>query len=185
MLWLQDVQKWNQESLTTKLEKLRKHYCTGPCGQSNAIIQTRDATNAALQEAITKLKKYEFILDLSGFIAEHDICGMVDWRTDGKYYPITFHLNTNDLFVWGSADSEEINESNLSVFKQSILDCIKIDSVLGAIEGCSLFAARMNKMRPQGAAYPECKELWPLFDACGPEREINFANPCKPGDYKR
>jgi len=26
------------------------------------------------------------------------------------------------------------------------------------------------------------KELWPLLDACGPEREVGFGNPKSPGD---
>jgi len=128
--------------------------------------------------------KSEFILDLLGFIADKDLCGILYWRTHGKYTPITFWINTNDLFAWACADGEEVNESNLPLFKQSVEDCIKIDPVLGTLEGCSLFAARMNKMRPQGAAYPECRELWPLFDACGPEREISIGNPYRPGEYK-
>lgn len=54
------------------------------------------------------------------------------------------------------------------------------------IRGCvsDLFAARSRKMRPQGAAYkvryPE--ELWGLFNAAGPEREVGLGNPRKPGE---
>lgn len=51
---------------------------------------------------------------------------------------------------------------------------------------CDLFAARVRGMRPQGAAYTFYPpETWPLFDACGPEREIGFGNPYRPGEYKR
>ena len=47
-------------------------------------------------------------------------------------------------------------------------DVHKID--LG-MYGTELFSARVRKMRPQGASYKLYpKELWPLFDACGPER---------------
>jgi hypothetical protein len=49
--------------------------------------------------------------------------------------------------------------------------------------GITLYACRRKHMRPQGASYPSDKELWPLFDACGPEREISLGNPCHPGDY--
>lgn len=130
------------------------------------------------------MSKSEFILDLLGFVADQDLCGMLYWRTDGQYAPVTFWINTNDLFAWACAEGEEVNESNLPLLKQSVEDCVKIDPILGTLEGCALFAARMNKMRPQGAAYPKCRELWPLFDACGPEREISIGNPYRPGEYK-
>lgn len=47
-----------------------------------------------------------------------------------------------------------------------------------------LFAARVRSMRPQGAAYKVRydKSIWPLFDACGPEREIGMGNPRAIGD---
>jgi len=46
-----------------------------------------------------------------------------------------------------------------------------------------LFAARVRKMRPQGAAYKVRydESIWPLFDACGPVREVGFGNPKEPG----
>lgn len=43
----------------------------------------------------------------------------------------------------------------------------------------------MRKERPQGACYPSNKDLWPLFDACGPEKPTGFGNPYKPGEYKK
>jgi hypothetical protein len=45
-----------------------------------------------------------------------------------------------------------------------------------------LYAARIRKMRPQGAAYPERAATQALFDACGPERAIGFGNPRRPPD---
>lgn len=49
-----------------------------------------------------------------------------------------------------------------------------------------LYSCRIEGMRPQGAVYRHNKkELWPLFDACGPEREVGLGNPYKPGEYKR
>jgi len=56
MLWLKDPIKWNQLTLVEKLELLRKHYCTGPCGQSCSIITTRSETNKVLLEVIKILK---------------------------------------------------------------------------------------------------------------------------------
>jgi hypothetical protein len=47
-----------------------------------------------------------------------------------------------------------------------------------------LFVARVRNMRPQGAAYkvryPE--EIWGLFNAAGPEREVGLGNPRHPGE---
>ena len=41
-------------------------------------------------------------------------------------------------------------------------------------------------MRPQGAYYPESDpETWPLFDDCGPEREVGLGNPYRPGERKK
>ncbi|UDL15984.1 hypothetical protein QEH42_gp234 [Microbacterium phage Pumpernickel] len=46
-----------------------------------------------------------------------------------------------------------------------------------------LFAAKSRKMRPQGAYYKSIPEnIWHLFDACGPEREVGMGNPRKPGE---
>lgn len=47
-----------------------------------------------------------------------------------------------------------------------------------------LFAARVREMRPQGACYKGYpKDLWPLFDACGPERETGMGNPHAAEEY--
>jgi len=125
-----------------------------------------------------------FVINVLKLVAEYDLCGMLWWRCDDEYAPITFFINCNDLFWWASGDCERITEENLSVLEQTIKDCEAIDNVTGAILACELFCARIRHMRPQGAAYPDNKELWPLYDACGPERKLDAANPCKPGEYK-
>lgn len=52
MLWIRDKQKWDKLPLVERLEALRLHYCTGPCGQSMSVMATRSATNKALKEAM-------------------------------------------------------------------------------------------------------------------------------------
>lgn len=52
MLWIRDKQKWDKLPLVERLEALRLHYCTGPCGQSMSVMATRSATNTALKEAM-------------------------------------------------------------------------------------------------------------------------------------
>jgi hypothetical protein len=59
MLWIKDPQKWDKLSLVERLEALRLHYCTGPCGQSMTVMMTRSATNIALKEAIMSINLWE------------------------------------------------------------------------------------------------------------------------------
>ena len=183
MLWLKNILDWNKLCLAEKLEQLRKHYCTGPCGQSNNVLATRDVTNSVLQDAVVKVRQFDFMDKVLRFHSENDIEGMLYWWVEKD--ELKFAVLCSDLFWWGTSDHEELTIENFSLFEQSVEECQKSDPVLGAINGCGLFASRIRKMRPQGAAYPEQKELWPLFDACGPEREISITNPCKPGDYQR
>jgi len=50
MLWLKDIRKWNSLDITEKLELLRKHYCTGPCGQSVSVTSTRSETDSSIRD---------------------------------------------------------------------------------------------------------------------------------------
>jgi hypothetical protein len=125
------------------------------------------------------------ILKILDFVARHDLHDSIWWRCDGEYAPITIWVNCNDLFYWACADLEELTIDNLPVLAQAIADAREVDSVLGALRGCSLFCCRMRGMRPQQPAYPKensytvggVKTVIPaedwkaLFDACGPERD--------------
>lgn len=119
------------------------------------------------------------VLDVTAFDSTDDIW----WRTDNEYAPVTFWVTVNDCFYWASADLEKITPENVGELEKAYADC---RAAMGGVGGIGeiyapmLFAARMRKMRPQGAAYPQEKELWPLFDAAGPERETDslpFGNP--------
>lgn len=55
MLWIKEPLRWQGLPLVEKLEALRLHYCTGPCGQSMSVMATRSATNKALEDAINEL----------------------------------------------------------------------------------------------------------------------------------
>ena len=137
----------------------------------------------------------EFMLEVLGLYED----GNLWWRTDGEYAPISFFVNCNDVFWWACADAEEITPETLPILKQAIADvrlALDIDRfdrdrewAKENIERCNwmneadmLFCCRARKMRPQGCCYSDFKELWPLIDACGPEREIDHGNPCKPGE---
>jgi|TARA_R110002167_G_scaffold4502_2_gene20955 hypothetical protein len=57
MMWLTNPIKWTSLDVTDQLEAIRKHYCTGPCGQSSSIASTRSATDAVLKLAIKEIKE--------------------------------------------------------------------------------------------------------------------------------
>jgi len=66
MMWLKNKEKWDDLELIEQIEELRKHYCTGPCGQSSSTLNTREATNQALnrvKRALNKLKKLQKYVD--------------------------------------------------------------------------------------------------------------------------
>jgi hypothetical protein len=92
-------------------------------------------------------------------------------------------MNCSDLFYWACVDTEPVTPDNISELERSVSDCERAVK-FGGCSSPSLFAARMRKMRPQGAAYPEEPELWPLFDDCGPERDVGVGNP-KPHPSKQ
>ncbi|MBT0771748.1 hypothetical protein KIH74_22600 [Kineosporia sp. J2-2] len=83
----------------------------------------------------------------------------------------------NDVFAWGCADAEEITEANLRLLAQARADLVASGDKYADHLG-DLYAARVRKLRPQGACYPYYPEsIWKLFDACGPEREVGMGNP--------
>lgn len=82
----------------------------------------------------------------------------------------------NDLFSWGCGDAEPLTEDNVLDLSNALEDCEKLGH---RDAGYDLFVCRIRGERPQGAAYPKAPELWPLFDACGPERKTGLGNPRK------
>jgi hypothetical protein len=100
------------------------------------------------------------------------------WRVDEGYAPVTFFAKCSDFFYWGTADLEEITPNNVGELEKAVEDCRAVEKICATLHAVSLFCARVRKTRPQGACYPSIdKRLWPLFDACGPERPVNLTNP--------
>ena len=113
---------------------------------------------------------FEEIKEILIIFAKYDWCEGLYWDMD-----LNFYVSCNDLFAWGCADAEDVTIKDLPLLKQSFED--------DKYYGIELYCARKRKMRPQGAFYKSFeKESWPLFDACGPEREVGFGNPLKPGE---
>ena len=111
------------------------------------------------------------LLRLLKITAKYDWIDTVRWNE-----ALEFFVLCNDCFAWACSDHESIeNDLDIDMFQQACID--------GESDGALLYCARRRKMRPQGAMYRYIDHKnWPLFDACGPEREIDFSNPHKPDD---
>jgi hypothetical protein len=123
-----------------------------------------------------------FALRVLDVIARADLHDSLWWRTDGDYGPVSFWILCNDVFAWACADAERITPETLPELEQAIRDEVAITGT--TIYADHLYCARRRGKRPQGAAYPDDRRLWPLFDACGPERPIGLGNPHLPGRVK-
>ena len=117
----------------------------------------------------------DFDLKVLAFFAAYAIHDSVWWQVhDGQ---VTWLVTCNDEFSWGCAACEEITPNNLPVLKQAMVDALAVDENAKP-DAIELFVARVRQMRPQNASYDLYnKALWPLFDACGPERKKDFGNP--------
>lgn len=116
-------------------------------------------------------------------VSHADSYGDLFWRVDD--FELKLYANVSDVFAWGGGDCEEITRETLPDLERAYAD---LKAVKGESFTAELYAARIRKIRPQGAAYPgEADEAGPavaaLFDACGPERAIDMANPQKSPVY--
>ncbi len=126
------------------------------------------------------MSELAFIHRLLQVTADADLCGEIRWTV--RENRVQFWVNCGDVFEWGTADCEEITPANLSLLEQSVADA-RLACRSGTIWADSLFCARVRQQRPQDACYKSYpKELWPLFDACGPQRQHDFLNPGKRPD---
>ena len=108
-------------------------------------------------------------------VTAFDYCDDLWWRTDGEYAPVRFFVTCNDVFFWGCSDAVDVTPENVELLEQAYREA---EAVGAQFYGSWLFCARVRQMRPQGAAYPkQASPIWPLFDACGPPRAVDFGNP--------
>ena len=97
--------------------------------------------------------------------AENDCHHSIFWHRDLEMFAMC-----NDLFWWATADAEAITADTLPILEQAFIDADYM--------GTELYCCRVRKMRPQGAYYRDIhQDLWPIFDACGPMREVDSGNP--------
>ena len=93
-------------------------------------------------------------------------------------------VNDSDLFAWGYSGSIPLPPSELDALERAYTDAKAAHDRYGWIYGPHLWCARKMGHRPQGAQYPKrAPELWPLFDAAGPDYPVGPGNPYAPGTY--
>jgi hypothetical protein len=126
--------------------------------------------------ALTTLDAVLTMLDeLEKIGVEHHIY----WTVNEDKTGVRFWALCNDFFYWGCADSEDVTLDTLPALRQAMADVEA--AVTARYEHATwallLYAARQRQLRPQGAAYPEHAGLTALFDAVGPKRAVDLANP--------
>lgn len=149
------------------------------------VIKTKLANLQARYDSISHF------CEVMRFCAEHDMTShiIVHVGDDSK---LEVAADCSDCFWWGCADAEEITSENFQLFRDTVTECESLDASsenFASLYAGELFAARVRKMRPQGASYELYHPaLWPLFNACGPERTCEYGNPHKyptdPSEWK-
>ena len=134
-----------------------------------------------LQRVSDVIQTYEdgFAVDDGPYVLCLDWSGPVDTPLAERRLEIL--IDDSDLFAWGCATTTWVADPD--PLRQCYEDCKATDAETGAIYAPYLYCARVRGLRPQGACYPHDRRFWPLFDACGPEREIDSGNPYPPGEY--
>lgn len=127
----------------------------------------------------------QFTYDVLALFDEHDSHSDLEWRAENGV--VSFFVCCNDVFAWGCSDGEDLTPHNIPALREAVRAVQRELPDLSPYQqfdyAQELFVARVRQCRPQGAAYPKHMKLWPLFDACGPERETGLGNPKKPGEY--
>lgn len=105
--------------------------------------------------------------------------GDLFWRFETPDSQPQFYTNANDLFHWAVGGAHPVTPENIGALEKAYADvqATSVDIVYHS-HAALLFVCRERKERPQGAYYDYLqRETWPLFDACGPKREVGFGNP--------
>lgn len=107
------------------------------------------------------------------------------WRCDGEYAPVTFFVKCSDAFWWGTADLERLTPANVGEMERALADLNAVPdpgrTLFPFVHAPLLFCARVRRKRPQGCVYRRLpRQVWPLFDACGPGRPVDAFNTRRP-----
>jgi len=139
------------------LSILRSHRCETWSFRSYNRLRTYIRANEQRDAELAEVKRVREIVRL---IEDLELDGF--WNFDGKYF-----VDCSDSFYWACADAEELNPEDGEAIRKAHGE--------SKFNGSLLWIARKREIRPQNALYGYIEdEDWPLFDACGPEREANL-----------
>jgi hypothetical protein len=114
-------------------------------------------------------------------VLEFEYCDALFWRAD-DVGGFKLFINCNDFFHWACADAEEITDDNVDLLEDTFKEVQELKGKWDAHDAPLLFCARSRKMRPQGAFYKHLDtDLHHLFNAAGPDRDLDLFNPKEPG----
>lgn len=162
---------------TPQLSEIKENVMEKSTAQENAEVWGRIIDHF---DKFTSIEKWK--VDLLKFIAEYELFDEILWNEN-----LEFYILCNDLFIWGTADAEDITEETFPELVKAVdeVNVFYDNGYVNSGDGLWLYCARMAKMRPQGAAYKYIsKKNWHLFDECGPKREVGFGNPQRHPDEK-
>ena len=111
----------------------------------------------------------ERVLRVLEFFANHDIRESLKWCWEIEPATIRPYLDASDWFRKGAVEAVYFGADDLPAIEQAMREC---EAMAKFCEGYGplLWACRKEKRRPAKESYPDCEKLWPLFDACGPEK---------------
>ena len=88
------------------------------------------------------MKTFEEVFEVMHFMTVRDIEPW--WKTLGDG-TIICHLNMNDMFYWGCADSELVEPDDLPYLEAALKEC---EAFGNEYQGELLYAARKRNQRP-------------------------------------
>jgi hypothetical protein len=125
---------------------------------------------------LTATLQLDRILRVLHLVYTKDIRDELVWHTRDNGAVVLFAIDCSDLFEWGCADSEPLTPDSVVELESACDDSRTATGT--ACWGTTIYCCRRRQSRPQGAAYRDLpQEIWPLLDACGPERESRVGNP--------
>lgn len=124
------------------------------------------------------MKTFDEVLAVATAAHNLDIGDLLVWgASNGDVYA---SFNVSDVFGWACADAEYVEAQDVPLLENTYKELDAMPDVNMFAELAALFTARKRGMRTQDCilySKDSPAELIALYEACGPKRENNLANP--------